>query len=533
MTATQARPQTLLVASITEPDPPLEAQVQTCLAAGADLVELRVDCIRDEAAVERLLARSTQRRFILTVRSAEEGGHWDASESERIALIERLGLLQPGFIDVELATWLRSANVRQKLALVCQTGGEGAELDAAGPIARPRNRLILSYHDWQQTPADPDAILDRFAPTPAGVIKLAWMAEDACDGLRALELLRRRGGERPLAVLAMGEGGIAARVLAGRFGGYLTYAAARRGAESAPGQPTLAEVIGLYRWGERSPDPDVYGVIGWPVTHSRSPHVHNAALREAGIDAVYVPLPVRPEQEAFRRFIEYVCANDWLGMRGFSVTLPHKEHAWRWLCDRGGRLSPPAAKCRAVNTLTREADGRWSGDNTDGDGAVAALADALGEQGRLAGLRVEVLGAGGAARAVVAALLDRGACVVVTNRTAGRAERLADELGCQTRAWAQRGEGPLDVIVNCTSVGMEPRSDETPLPAQRLAAGMIVLDTVYTPRQTRLLREAAERGCVTVAGTEMFVRQAAAQFRRWHGCGAPLAAMRAALEVSL
>ena len=516
---------TLVAVPITSAVRPLTEQVQTARAAGADLVELRVDCIGDVAAVEALLTRPRVLPCILTIRSAMEGGVWSGSEAERIALYERLGLLQPGYVDVEYATWQRSANIRQKIALVCETQRESGAADSG--TARPRNRLILSRHDLAGVPADLDAAIAELAASPAGIIKLVVTADDATDGWRVLDVLRRHSAGRAIIALAMGEHGLASRVLARKFGAFLTFAALEVGEESAPGQPPLTTLNDIYGWRRITPATHVLGVVGWPVAHSLSPAVHNAAMRATGIDGVYVPLPVRPTYAAFAALMEQLNGAPWADVIGLSVTLPHKEHALRWLDEAGGTCSELARRCGAVNTLTREMDGRWEGDNTDAAGALAALASVSSfGSGLPTGLSVAVLGAGGVARAVVAGLVERACKVTVYNRTLARAERLARELRCESRPWESRADNQADVVINCTSIGMWPVVDETPMPEAALRAGTVVFDTVYRPAQTRLLRLAEGRGCGKVGGVAMFVGQAGAQFERWHGRTAPLEVMR-------
>ncbi|MEP0847107.1 MAG: shikimate dehydrogenase [Phycisphaerae bacterium] len=530
-----------IAVSLVSADPPLERQVEQARRAGASLIELRVDLIGDPGAVTEVLRSNGDGGFILTIRAAVEGGAWDGDDAERIALIESLGLLNPDYVDVELATWRRSANLRQKIGLVCDTtpplgpcGGRLPTETRGAPPGRPRNKLILSRHDLDGTPTDLDRVYDELADSPAAVLKYVTTARDAADALRVLGLLHRRGTERPLIALAMGEAGLASRVLAAKFGGFLTFAALDRGGESAPGQPTLDELVNVYRFGSIGRNTRVFGVVGWPVQHSLSPHVHNAALAAANINAVYVPLPVGPSAEEFRRFMDFVKTNDWLDIGGLSVTIPHKQHAFNWLRDRGLPVRDEARRCGAVNTLAREAGGTWSGHNTDGEGVVAALATTprLAGDG-LRGRAIEILGAGGVARAVAAALLRRGAEVTVTNRSPERAAALAAELGCSFRPWEQRALGNVDVLINCTPVGMSPQADETPVPPERLSPGMVALDTVYTPRRTRFLRDAAARGCATVCGVEMFVAQAAAQHELWHGRAADVSVMRRTLDVCL
>ncbi len=490
--------------------------MRAAVAAGAEIVELRVDMLRDIPAVETLLSQPHDVPFILTIRSASEGGHWDGGDDERIALLLKLGLLLPGYVDIELAAWQRSANLRQKIGLIC-------EVDAAAH--RHRNALVISHHDLRHTPGDLTACFDQLAATPAAVIKAVFTARDATDACRVLAEQRRHTGRRDVTALAMGEAGLITRVLAPKFGTALSFAAIQRGEESAPGQPTIAELRGLYRWDSINAKTGVYGVVGWPVAHSLGPRLHNAAMASDGIDGVYVPLPVAPGVDDFMAFMDYLDANDWLDVRGLSVTIPHKERALRWLQARGGVVSGICERCGAVNTLTRTVDG-WRGDNTDAAGVIAALATQPGLQpDQLAGRRFDVIGAGGVARAVVAALIEHGAAVTIYNRTSEKADALARQMGCAWEPWDDRDEVSGEVLINCTSVGMSPAIDASPVPSSALHRVAVVFDTIYTPERTRLLREAEKAGCGTVSGVPMFIGQAEAQYSLWHGRTPPTGLM--------
>jgi shikimate dehydrogenase len=255
------------------------------------------------------------------------------------------------------------------------------------------------------------------------------------------------------------------------------------------------------------------GVCGWPVAHSRSPQMHNAALAAAGLDDWrYLRLPLPPEL-----FAETVRALPAAGFRGVNVTIPHK-HAALALADRA---SDAARAIGAANTLTFE-DGAIAADNTDAPGLLAALPFSP------AGRTALVLGAGGAGRAAAWALLSAGAAdVAIWNRTAERARALAEDLGAR----AVDAPGAADIVVNCTSVGLHD-PDATfkalPLHADELSAGSLVVDMVYRAGGTRLLEAARTRGARVVDGLEILVAQGAASFERWTGLEAPREAMRAA-----
>jgi len=515
---------TKIAVPIVSAETPLKQQLQAARAAGANLIELRVDLIDDVPAIERLLSRPQSLPVILTVRSASEGGAWTGSDADRIGLIQRLGLLQPGYIDLEYETWQRSANLRRKIELVCTTRAEAA--DSAD--SRGKNRLILSHHDLRGTPPDLTSVFERLAGSPAEIIKAVFTAHDAADACRVLGQLGRYAPSRPTIALAMGEAGMPTRVLAAKFGAYLTFARLTPGGEAAPGQPTINELRERYRIDTMTPDTRLLGVVGWPVAHSLSPAIHNAAMAEANIDGVYLPLPVKPDFESFVAFMAELSSAAGGSVMGLSVTLPHKKNALDWLDHNRFPVLVPARRCGAVNTLTRLADGTWQGTNTDGEGVLSALlaAPAL-EADKLPGLTVDVLGAGGAARAVVATLSDQGCKVTILNRTPARAERLASELGCNWRPWEEREDYRGDVLINCTPVGLWPAIDETPMPDNALRRQTIVFDTVYVPAETRLLRAARSRGCSVVGGLAMLIGQAAAQFGHWHCRSTPIETMRA------
>jgi shikimate dehydrogenase len=254
------------------------------------------------------------------------------------------------------------------------------------------------------------------------------------------------------------------------------------------------------------------GVCGWPVAHSRSPQMHNAALAAVGLDGWrYLRLPLPPEL-----FAETVRALPAAGFRGVNVTIPHK-HAALQLADRA---SDAARAIGAANTLTFE-DGAIEADNTDAPGLLAAIGEPV------AGRRALVLGAGGAGRAAAWALAAAGADVAVWNRTPERAEALAADLGVR----AVPGAVPADILVNCTSVGLhDPAATFKALPveADELGAGSLVVDMVYRAGGTRLLEAARSRGARVVDGLEILVAQGAASFERWTGMEAPREAMREA-----
>jgi 3-dehydroquinate dehydratase/shikimate dehydrogenase len=305
-------------------------------------------------------------------------------------------------------------------------------------------------------------------------------------------------------------------VLAPKFGGFLTFAAVEEGAGTAPGQPTIHELRDLYRFHEIDRSTKVFGIVGWPVTHSRGPQVHNAGFAAIGFNGVYLPLPIMPEWEQFKATMLALIEDPRLDFAGCSVTLPHKEHLLRLVREEGGEVDPLAEEIGAANTLLVAGDRSLRCVNTDAPAAVEAL-------GECENRKVVVLGAGGVARAVVAGLVSAGAEVVVVNRTRARAEALAEAIGGVT-VGSMDDLADADTFINCTSVGMEggPDPEGLPLPDDvPLDDTKTVFDTVYTPERTPLIARAEAAGARVVLGTAMFRLQAALQFELWTGKALP------------
>lgn len=433
----------------------------------ADLVELRLDTVRDPDVAGALAGRSTP--VIVTCRAAWEGGHFQGSEEERLRLLEQAWQAGAEYVDVEFAAW--TARWIEK------TRGE---------------RLVVSRHDFQGVPRDIADVHRAMAATGAAVVKLAVTARRLADTLPLLAL--RPPGPQRQVVLAMGAPGLVTRLLPARFCSAWSYA----GDGVAPGQLPADRMRREFRFGEVTAEAALFGLVANPIGHSVSPAMHNAAHRADRRDAIYLPLQAADAGD----FLAFAAA---IGLYGASVTVPFKV-------DLLPHCLPDALAARvgAVNTLVREG-GRWLGRNTDVDGLLAPLAARLD----LHGLRATVLGAGGAARGAAVALAGAGARVTVCAR---RPEAAASVAGAAGVGWAPMPPAPgsWDVLVNATSAGMHPNVHETPWPDARLD-GRLVYDLVYNPRQTRLLAEAAAAGLATLDGLPMLVAQAERQHELWTG----------------
>ncbi len=527
----------------------------------ADLIEFRIDAVFDGAEhgpdadeldaytvaeFRRLLAESPL-PVILTCRPTWEGGEYDGDDSDRVALFEKLCCdteHPPAYLDVELAAYTRSANLRQKINL-CVTHPKQQRRGVS-------TRLILSTHDFEARPADLDRKLLAMYDEPAcTVVKVAYRARSLRDNLDLFEILRE--SPKPTIALGMGEFGLMSRVLAPKFNGFLTFASLRDQAATAPGQPTIDDLLGLYRFRKIGKQTKLYGVIGWPVGHSLSPLIHNAGFEQIGWDGVYLPLPIAADEKdaatsftSFKATIDAIDTATGLVLEGASVTLPHKESAAKFMTEIVDGLASPVA-IGAANTLNRyvveEGADQYElmqGANTDATAIETLLRCAMnGFQGK----SVAIIGAGGAARAATYAVAFGGGHAVVYGRTPGRAEAIVEDLNNSDlwrshsnsgKAGSVRAESLSDLAgsdhdayINCTPVGMtggpDPEGLSIPIPDMiHIDEHTVFFDTVYNPVETPMLRAARERGCRTIDGVEMFVRQAAAQFELWTGKTAPV-----------
>src|SRR5229473_5878172 len=368
-------------------------------------------------------------------------------------------------------------------------------------------RVLLSVHDFERTPDLPRSVN---APARGGVdaVKIAAEARTIRDSVRLLRLAR---SSRNFVAVPMGEAGLPARILALREGSALAYAAV--GAATAPGQVSLDDMIHLYRAHALTRRTRVYGVIGDPIAHSLSPLLHNTGFVARRVDAVYLPFLVR-------RLGDFLAAVPEFGIRGFSVTIPHKQAILKHLKE----CEPLAAEIGAVNTVVVRSDGSLYGCNTDYVGVLRVLEKKL----RIKGSRALIFGAGGSARAAAFALRRAGAVVAICARREIAAKELARAVGGEVVPRRALRTEYFDVILNATPLGMHPHGGSSPLAPGELHC-RIVMDLIYRPQRTQLLKIAAKKGIATVSGVEMFLAQGMAQWEIWTQKRAPEATMRRAV----
>lgn len=481
-------------------------QIEQVIADGAELIELRADYLAtaDAAVLTELIAfvHAKERPVLVTCRSQEEGGVKPLETMQRVRVLQDAADAGADLIDCEYHTY---------------TAGEVQATLNTALMKNPQCRLILSCHDFRGGFEDIRLLYESILTVcPTAIPKLVYTACSISDNFEAFDLLHEKDQEA--IVLTMGPAGLISRVLAKKFGSFLTFACPDEDAATAPGQVPIRQMKDLYRWDAINRQTEVFGLIGNPVGHSLSPAVYNACFEEAGINAVYLPFLVEGGKKEFDLFLHNVIHRPWLDVGGLSVTIPHKTHALAFAVEGGNYVDPLPVRIGAVNTVKIGFNGIVTGYNTDLSGALEALTETLGiDLHDLHSIRVAVVGAGGAARAVVAGLTEAGAHVIIYNRTLSKAQALAEEFHCQAEPLEAIADLDARVVINCTSIGMHPHTEASPVPAEVWGPDRVAFDTVYNPLDTLFLRQARAAGAKTVNGAEMFIRQAAAQYRHFIG----------------
>lgn len=506
--------------SASTPDEAL-SQASAAKDAGAQMVELRTDYLENLTVdmFDDMFARVLRAgiKTIVTCRDSSEGGQNDYPRKLRIQILARAAHTGADFVDCEYANFTKP-DVSKFLK------------DA---LESSKTRLILSAHNFKTPFKDIEAVYDGMLMAyPDAVPKVVYTAKHVNDCFAAFGLLHRK--DRDAIVLAMGEHGLITRILAKKFGSLVCFACLDEKTATAPGQVSIAQMKNLYRYDSMNSKTQVFGIIGSPVSHSKSPAIHNACFGACNMNRVYVPILLKGDRLEFNRFMENVKDRHWLNFGGFSVTIPHKENALAYTNHIGGFAEEQASKIAAVNTLAIGFNDRLSAYNTDYAGAMDALVKTMGiDKAQLEHKPVAVIGAGGVSRAVVAGLTDAGAKVTIYNRTLSRAKKLASEFACHHASMDDIASLDAEIIVNCTSIGMYPDVNSSPLPASVLKKTMVVFDTVYNPAETLLLKQAKKAGAKTVPGVEMFIYQAMEQFTHFTGEKADESIMRGVIKDSL
>ena len=437
----------------------------------ADVVELRLDCLEAENLSNAVShAGSISRPVILTFRPSEQGGYRDLSPEARKTF------------------WKTQAPRGDAIWW-------DVEGDLAQDVAPDWSHTIVSHHDFSRVPSNLEQIYERLAQTPARIIKIAVQANEIVDCIPVFGLLDRARSEgREIIAIALGDAGIATRILGPSRGAFLTYGSLSEDSATAPGQVNARKLRSLYNLDSIDAETMICGLVGKPVMHSVSPQIHNAGFAHEKVNGVYLPLEVSDINAFVRRMVHPVTRELNWNLRGLSVTAPHKQSVMEFL----DWIEPEAREIGAVNTIVVEKD-RLLGYNTDAAGFIEPL---LKHIGSLEGRQVALIGAGGAARAAVWALKRAGAKLTQFVRDVSKSNVPCEPLSSASFSG-------YDLVVNATPAA--------PATREQLRGARWVYDLVYNPIETRLLKEARDAGCQTLGGLEMLVAQAKIQFRLWTG----------------
>lgn len=466
------------------------------LPARVEFAELRLDYLQ-RTEFQRFCSRLVEfisllpKRVILTLRPIEQGGRAELSLPERSSFWlmqehkQHSGLMD---IEVDLVEYL-AQNKR-------------SEIDW--------NRVICSFHSFDETNIDVLRLYRRLARTPARVLKIALAAKDATDCISIFGILDRAGVEgRELIPICMNSAGLMTRILGASRGAFLTYTSLNTSDVTASGQLTASELRDVYRVPKINRDTQITGLIGKPIEHSLSPVAHNAAFEDAGLDAIYIPFEVADVAAFCRRMVHPATRELSWNLRGLSVTAPHKIS----VMDHLDWIDDTAREIGSVNTVL-VGKNKLVGYNTDAAAIVKCAASRL----TIKDSRVAVIGAGGAARAAVWSLKREGARITIFARDPEKVKEFADRFDCRVQSLQMARFGEVDLVMNATPLGsLGALQNLTPACADQLAGARFVFDLVYNPVETLFLREARAAGCKSINGLEMFINQAVAQFELWTG----------------
>jgi 3-dehydroquinate dehydratase / shikimate dehydrogenase len=464
------------------------------------LLEFRLDYLRQPASglarIKRFVEYHPEVIAIATCRRAKNGGKFRGTVAAQVALLVKAANNGCQLVDIEL---------------------QSAQALKPSEFNRLRNHaaVILSYHDYRATKRLEETFR-KMRLIPADFYKVVSTATTLLDNVVMMKFLQEQSIHHSMVGLCMGEQGVISRVLGVRAGSIFTFAATEAGEETAPGQIAARTLRDVYRIDQVDAATKVYGVAGDPVGQSLSPMMMNAAFRRENINAVYLALHAKTVPDLL------ACVRE-IPIHGLSITMPYKEEVIEYLDN----TDPLTAKVGACNTVVRAHDGKLYGFNTDIAGVIRPLEQRL----TIAGAKVLVLGAGGAARAAVFGLKERNAEVYILNRTAAGAQKLARQAHARAIKRADLKKLMFDVIINATPVGMG-SAKQSPL-AEKEIRTRYLLEMVYWPAETRLVKLARARGVQIISGAEMFTQQGARQFEIWTGKPAPTAEMQYVVTTAL
>ncbi|KDP23587.1 hypothetical protein JCGZ_23420 [Jatropha curcas] len=477
---------------------------------GADVVEVRLDYIKNFQPGQDLetILRKKPLPVIIVYRSKCEGGLFEGDEHTRLEVLRLAHELGADYIDLELKV---ASDMIGELKKTHQTD----------------SKIIVSCYLTGATPPKENLshLVGSMQAAGADIIKLVSNANNITELQRIFYLLLH--SQVPLIAYSVGERGLISQILSPKFGGSLVYGSIE--GNLIPGLPTLDSLREAYKVERINSDTKVFGLISKPVGHSKGPILHNPTFRHVNYNGIYVPMFV----DDLKEFFSVYSSPDYAG---FSVGFPYKEAVVEF-CDE---VHPLAKSIGAVNTIVRRpSDGKLIGYNTDCEASITAIEDALKEQGyingrtsfssSLAGRQFVLVGAGGAGRALAFGAKSRGARIIIFDIDFERTKSLAHAVSGEAQPFKNlvhfRPETDA-ILANATPLGMHPNTERIPVAEETLGIYQLVFDAVYTPRKTRLLKEAEAAGAIIVSGVEMFLRQAIGQFNLFTGREAPEDFMR-------
>jgi 3-dehydroquinate dehydratase / shikimate dehydrogenase len=470
------------------------------MARDNPFLEFRLDYLKQPLAaipkIHRFLETHQYVTAIGTCRRSDNGGKFKGSVASQLEVLTKAHAGGCQLLDLEL---------------------QSAQAAKPEAIARLRSRaaLILSFHDFRAT-RNLEETLEKMLKIPADFYKIVGTATTLSDNVAMMKFLQQHGDKQALIGLCMGEQGIISRILSLRAGSVFTFAAVSADLKTAPGQISARDLRSIYRIDQVDAATRIYGVAGDPIEHSLSPVIMNTALRRENVNAVYLPLHAKTLKDLIQ------CARE-IPLHGFSVTMPYKQAIVPFLDNTDAHT----AKIGACNTVVRGQEAKLYGFNTD----IAGVLGPLEQRIAIENAKVLVVGAGGAARAAVFGLKERGAEVWILNRTSAKAQKLARQAKARTVKRADLRKIGFDAIINATPVGMG-NTHDCPLRDEEIQA-RVVFDMVYDPVETHLLQVARGKGIAVIPGVEMFVQQAARQFEIWTGKPAPAGDMLHAVTMAL
>jgi 3-dehydroquinate dehydratase/shikimate dehydrogenase len=430
--------------------------------------EIRLDFLKNSATELRFLDNE---KLILTLRSPEHGGNFSGTEDEALSVLREAAALNPFLIDVEFPKPLDFINSFCK-----------------------KNRVLFSYHDTQKIPENLEEIVKEMDAASVHMLKVAVKVNDTADLLRLYELTEHT--KHPLVLIGMGSCGILSRILYRRFHSPLTFIS--RFSESETGLISIDDACNFRIGANENFRP--LGVMGAAhVLFSPGVRIYNKIFKQRNLNYVYVPVPTLKPAKTLELIGE-------LGFHGLSVTMPHKES----MMSHCSAMSENARKIGAVNTLKRSSNG-WFGENTDCEGVKHALEEMISLSGR----KIAVFGAGGAARAVIHAMIESDASVTVFCRNREKVQENLKNFPVDVEQLEKIRTERFDILINATPAGME--NDASPINDYSKLKGRIVMDLVTRPLQTRLIRESKKAGAAVITGEKMWIRQGMSQLKLWTG----------------